>query len=190
MPKDKEGRIEKVAFTYDAQKDVYRCPMGVSLAVLRTSQDQQKSGVVIRRQYGGCAECARCVKLCVLIPRTNTQGCWCCRCCKDPKKGRTVNRGQYEEHRERLRVRMDTDIGRARYKLRRSAFGGVEPPLRGSGHGFGLMKHNWGIRRFLRRGLESVHTEWVLTLRGSGQVCTAVNLGILLKHWEVVKAMG
>ena len=29
-----------------------------------------------------------------------------------------------------------------------------------------------------------------LTLRGSGQVCTAVNLGILLKHWEVVKAMG
>jgi hypothetical protein len=101
-------------------------------------------------------------------------------CCKDPKKGRTVNRDQYEEHRERLRVRMDTDIGRERYKLRRQT---VEPPLRGSGHGFGLMKHNWGIRRFLRRGLESVHTEWVL-------ICTAVNLGILLKHWEVVKAMG
>ena len=159
LPKDKEGRIEKAAFTYDAPKDVYRCPMGVSLAVLRTSQDQQKSGVVIRRQYGGCAECATCVKASM--------------CCKDPKKGRTVNRDQYEEHRERLRVRMDTDIGRERYKLRRQT---VEPR-------FGLMKHNWGIRRFLRRGLESVHTEWVL-------ICTAVNLGILLKHWEVVKAMG
>jgi transposase len=159
LPKDKDGRIEKVAFTYDAPKDMYRCPMGVSLPVLRTSQDQQKSGVVIRRQYGGCTECARCAKASM--------------CCKDPKKGRTVNRDQYEEHRERLRVRMDTDIGRARYKLRRQT---VEPR-------FGLMKHNWGIRRFLRRGLESVHTEWVL-------ICTAVNLGILLKHWEVVKAMG
>jgi len=46
-----------------------------------------------------------------------------------------------------------------------------------------MIKHNWGIRRFLRRGLESIHTEWML-------ICTAVNLGVLLKNWEAVKAMG
>jgi transposase len=159
LPKDSEGRIEKVAFTYEETKDVYRCPMGVSLPLYRTSRDQNKSGEVVRRQYGRSEACATCAKALI--------------CCTNPKKGRTINRDQYEEHRERLRRRMDTDVGRERYKLRRQT---VEPR-------FGLIKHNWGIRRFLRRGLESIRTEWAL-------IAAAVNLGILLKNWEVVKAIG
>ena len=40
-----------------------------------------------------------------------------------------------------------------------------------------------GVRRFLRRGLEAVRTEWSL-------LCTAVNVGILLRHWpEVMKVL-
>ena len=44
-------------------------------------------------------------------------------------------------------------------------------------------KENMGIRRFMRRGLEKVKTEWTM-------ICTAVNLGILLRNWEeVVKVL-
>ena len=158
LPKDGEGRIEKAAFTYDARKDEYRCPMGQSLPAVRTSRDYKKSGVVVRRQYGGCAACAGC-------PQAGM-------CRRDPQKGRMVNRDQYEEHRERLRVRMDTDVGRQRYKRRRET---VEPR-------FGLIKHGMGIRRFLRRGLQAVEAECLL-------ICTVVNLGILLRHWEQLRSV-
>jgi len=90
-----------------------------------------------------------------------------------------VNRDQYEEYRERLRVRMNSAVGRQRYKRRRET---VKPPLRGSGHGFGLIKHGLGIRRFLRRGLQAVEAECLL-------ICTAVNLGILLRNWEQVRTV-
>ena len=39
----------------------------------------------------------------------------------------------------------------------------------------GHIKHNMGVGRFLRRGLEKVKTEWIIA-------CTAANLGILLRH--------
>jgi len=32
----------------------------------------------------------------------------------------------------------------------------------------------------LRRGLEQVRAEW-------GLVCTAINVGVLLQHWEAVQ---
>jgi hypothetical protein len=92
-------------------------------------------------------------------------------CCRDPRKGRTINRDQYEEHRERLRARMATAAGRQQYKRRRET---VEPRI-------GLIKHGLGVRRFLHRGLEAVTTEWSL-------ICTAVNLGIVIRHWEQVRA--
>ena len=80
-----------------------------------------------------------------------------------------LGRDQYEDHRERLRCRMATEAGREIYKRRKHT---VEPR-------FGHIKHNMGVRRFLRRGLEQVKTEWLM-------VCTAVNVGILLRHWDEV----
>ena len=62
---------------------------------------------------------------------------------------------------------MDTESGREIYKRRKCI---VEPRI-------GHIKHNLGVRRFMRRGLEKVKTEWSL-------VCAAVNVGILLSHWE------
>jgi transposase len=158
LPKDGKGRIEKEAFRYDAETDVYRCPMNQELRFVRNSQDRQKSGVVIRAQYGGCSACATC-------PRAGM-------CCKNPRQGRMINRDQYEEYRERLRARMTTETGRSRYRLRGPT---IEPR-------FGHIKRGLGIRRFMRRGLEAVRTEWSM-------ICTAVNMGILLRHWsEVLKA--
>ena len=68
---------------------------------------------------------------------------------------------------------MSTDEGRDIYKRRKHT---VEPRI-------GHVKHNMGVRRFLRRGIEKVKTEWSM-------VCTAVNVGIALRHWEeIVKVL-
>ena len=155
LPRNNKKMIERAAFVYDERKDEYRCPAGQSLVFLRVSKDKKKWGTAERRQYGGCAACASCVHAKL--------------CCKDPRKGRVVSRDQYEAHRRRLRRRMDTQAGRAIYKRRKCT---VEPC-------FGHIKHNMGVRRFMRRGIEKVKTEWSM-------VCTAVNLGILLRHWNEV----
>ena len=158
LPKNGKGRIEKSAFRYDAEADLYRCPMNQELRFLRTSQNRLKSGVVIRAQYGGCSACATC-------PRAGM-------CCENPEKGRLINRDQYEDYRERLRTRMKTEEGRTRYRER--------GPLIESR--FGQIKRGLGVRRFMRRGLEAVQTEWSM-------ICTVVNLGILLRHWSEVRAV-
>jgi transposase len=156
LPKDGEGRIDKAAFRYQAEADVYRCPMGQELRYLRSSRDAKQWGVAVRSQYGGCPACARC-------PRAR-------QCCRDPAKGRTINRDQYEAYRERMAARMNSAEGRSRYRLRGQT---VEPRI-------GLIKGGLGIRRFLRRGLERVGTEWSL-------ICTTLNMGILLRHWPAVE---
>lgn len=155
LPRNNQGLIDKSAFVYDATQDEFRCPAGQTLVFLRTSQDKKKWGTAKRRQYGGCPACADCVHAKL--------------CCKNSDKGRLLSRDQYEEYRERLRRRMATEEGREIYKRRKHT---VEPRI-------GHIKHNMGVRRFLRRGLEKVKTEWTL-------VCCAVNLGILLRHWDEV----
>ena len=91
-------------------------------------------------------------------------------CCKNPKTGRSVKRDQYDPQRERLRARMATPEAQERYQVRKKT---VE-------RRFGLIKHVLGVRRFLHRGLEAVRTEWMI-------ICTAVNLGVLLREWARVK---
>lgn len=155
LPRNSQGLIEKSAFVYDEVKDAYRCPAGQTLVYVGTKRDKKKSGVAERRQYGGCAACAVC-------PHAAA-------CCRDSVKGRVISRDQYEDHRVRLRARMATEEGRAIYQRRKHT---VEPRI-------GHIKHNLGVRRFLRRGLQKVKTEWHM-------VCTAVNVGILLSHWDEV----
>lgn len=157
LPRNNQKKIDKSAFVYDESSDTFRCPHGQRLIFLNTKWDRKKGGTVERRQYGNADACASC-------PHASA-------CCNDPKKGRLVSRDQYEPQRERLRRRMATEAGSDIYKLRKQT---VEPRI-------GHIKHNLGVRRFLRRGMKKVRTEWSL-------VCTAVNLGILLSHWsEVVK---
>ncbi len=155
LPRNNQGLIDKSAFVYDRARDAFRCPAGRTLVFLRTSQDKKKWGTAERRQYGGCAACVGCAHAEL--------------CCRNPAKGRLISRDQYEAHRERLRLRMSTEAGREIYKRRKHT---VEPRI-------GHIKHNLGVRRFLRRGLEKVTTEWMM-------VCTTVNLGILLRHWDAV----
>lgn len=88
-------------------------------------------------------------------------------CCANARKGRTVHHDQYERYRERMRQRMRSPTGRSRYRWRRQT---VAPR-------FGMLKRVLGVRRFMRRGLPAVQAEWLL-------VCLAVNVGVLLRHWE------
>lgn len=156
LPLNTSKRISRVAFRYDEERDEYICPAGHRLGDFRSSQDTKKWGVAKRRTYGRCAACAGC-------PRASI--------CYNPKrtKGRSVIRDQYEAHRERMRERMRGEAARNRYRLRRQT---VEPRI-------GQIKSSLGLRRFMRRGLAAVQTEWAL-------VCTAVNLLIALKHWDRV----
>ena len=127
LPQDGEGRISKAAFVFDAGKDAYRCPAGFALPLLRTSTDRSRAGRVTRKQYH-CSSCLACAHAGM--------------CCRDPAKGRLVNRDQYEEHRERMRARLTSEEGRRQYRRRRET---VEPR-------FGHIKRNLGIRRFMHRG--------------------------------------
>jgi transposase len=138
LPKNTEKRIDKAAFRYDREADVYRCPMGQVLGFVRTSQKELRCGTVIRRQYGGCPGCATC-------PRAAM-------CCQNPATGRIINRDQYEDYRERMRERMASPAGRERYRLRGQT---IEPR-------FGFIKHGLGVRRFMRRGLAGVRAEFSL----------------------------
>jgi transposase len=157
LPRNEHGYLDKAAFGYDAARDEYRCPAGQRLTFLRTSQDRQRGGVTVRRQYRA-ATCAGCSHA--------------ARCGRDPAQGRRVNRDQYEEVRERMRVRLATPAGRQRYALRKQT---VEPRI-------GYLKHGLGLRRFLRRGLPKVGLEFTW-------FCLAVNVGILLRHWEEVRGV-
>ncbi len=85
---------------------------------------------------------------------------------------RRIERDPYEEYRERMRARMASPEGRAAYRRRRET---VEPRI-------GWIQHGFGVRRFLRRGLEPVRTEGSL-------ICTVANLAILLRHWVKVAAV-
>ena len=142
-------KFDKSAFTYDSASDSYRCPAGHSLPVLRLGQDKTSQGTVHRTVYGGSPACATC-------PHAM-------QCCGNPSKGRTVNRDEFEECRERMRERMKSEEGRATYRLRAQT---VEPR-------FGYIKQGLGVRRFLRRGIETVRAEFDL-------ICAAVNIKTIM----------
>jgi transposase len=169
LPRESSGRLAKTAFVYDAAGDVYRCPAGIALPLICTNRVKRGWGTAIRKRYG-FTPYGKKVRTDDAVP------CSACahagECCRDPGQGRRIDRDQYEEHRERMRSRMNGDQGRAVYSRRRET---VEPRI-------GWIKQGFGVRRFLRRGLERVRTEWSLT-------CTAVNLSILLRNWKKVRVV-
>ena len=87
--------------------------------------------------------------------------------CLDPKakRGRTVQRDEYEPLREKMAAKMQTPQGKSVYNQRMHV---AETP-------FAVIKSILGVRRFLLRGLEKVRTEWLW-------VCTAYNMRKLLAH--------
>jgi transposase len=135
--KGRGPQLDKSAFVYDEQRDCYWCPLGQPLNYRNTTSEACGSGRRIRARYQA-AETA-----CAACPLR-------ARCLQGKTKSRQINREQYETYRERHAQKMATPEAQATYALRRHP--GERP--------FAVIKHQFGLRRFLLRGLAQVRTEW------------------------------
>jgi hypothetical protein len=138
LPRDKQTKkFSKEAFVYDKQQDRYYCPQGRVLKFAYSEIRQLQGQKVTRYTY-----------------QTETcQGCPLIdRCRKDPhsKSGRRVTRDEYEEIRQRHRIKMSQADANKRYQ-RRLHYG--ETP-------FAFIKGYFNLRRFLLTGIEGVRQEW------------------------------
>jgi transposase len=130
-------QLDKSAFVYDAERDSYWCPAGKELPYANTTREASGTGERIRRRYQAAPQaCADCPLR--------------ARCLQGKARARLINREQYEPHRERHAERMATPQAQQKYAQRRHA--GERP--------FATIKHHFGLRRFLLRGLEGVQAEW------------------------------
>jgi transposase len=133
----KSKQLEKQAFVYVAEEDCYRCPEGKSLPYVHTTSEKRRGCRRERRRYKAAAEdCAEC-------PLRGL-------CLQGNAKLRTISREQHESYREAHAVKMSTDEAKKKYSRRRHP--GERP--------FAVIKHVFGARRFLLRGLEQVKQEW------------------------------
>lgn len=130
-----EGRFSLQAFTWDAERDAYRCPNG---ALLEPSGHKQQSGKTYICYNSKQADCAACPLR--------------ARCLSAKGARRTIYRWTDEAVLERHRARMQD---KAAEGLMRRRSGLAEHP-------FGTLKCRAGYRHFLVRGFAKVRGEWSL----------------------------
>jgi len=134
--KEDARTFDKSAFIYDAEADVYYCPMGKALE--RKSRRQDHTGAerylyrAAKKDCSGCPLRAKCFK--------NSRN----------QYGRRIECGKHERIKQAHTRRMQSETSRSKY-ARRAAV--TERP-------FALIKRHFGIREFLVRGLEKVRCEW------------------------------
>ena len=159
-----ERTFDKSAFLYDAEGDVFYCPMGKTLPtnlrllppktlvcrqgaaapkeppgrLTRKSQRKDHTGAdrfLYRAEKSHCSACPLRSK-----------------CFKNSRNqyGRRIECGVHEKSKQAHICRMQSDDSREKY-CRRAAV--TERP-------FGLIKSHFGVREFLVRGLEKVRCEW------------------------------
>lgn len=159
LPIDKQTKtFAKACFIYDAEQDIYHCPLGAPLPYAETKSDTKGGEKVSRRVYRSEA-CATCPLQAKCVLKKNLSG------------QRTVSRDVYTPERERMAAKMQTPEAKAIYDERMRI---AETP-------FGIIKNVMGLRQFLLRGLEKVKTEWLWT-------CTAFNLGKLSRDLQRSRA--
>jgi hypothetical protein len=129
-------RLDKQVFLYDAESDVYHCPMGKRLSFSGHKTYRRKSGLSgLYREY----EC---------------RGCGGCplgqRCLRGKGTFRRMLRDEYECYRESAMARLADPAKRKVYDRRMWI---AETP-------FGVLKGLMGLRQFLVRGLAKVKIEW------------------------------
>jgi hypothetical protein len=131
-------QLDKTAFVYDESRDCYWCPLGQPLHYSHTTSEARgRGGRRVRRRY-----------------HADAQSCSACalreRCVMGNRKSREVNREQFDAHRERHALHMARPESQTKYARRRHA--GERP--------FATIKHQFGLRQFLLRGLHAVADEW------------------------------
>lgn len=132
------GRQENMLYNADA--DSYTCVMGRTLSLYRESKDKYSKHSVTVSHYR-CTDCTGCSKR--------------AECCKaaDPSKPKELRvRKQYEQKRAVSEANITTDEGIYLRVCRSIQVEGA----------FGLLKNDFGFRRFLTRGKKNVRTELFL----------------------------
>jgi transposase len=129
--------IPKDQFTWDADRQVYRCPEGRELGHVSSRTERRAGGQEVVLDVYRCPG-----EHCRACPRRVA-------CTRNPGAGRTVSRARGEEVMEALRGRMKTAAGKALYKLRRQT---VE-------RGFADLKAHRRLERLRCRGLERARTQ-------------------------------
>lgn len=155
MPEAQEKALKQPfhqnAFVYDSASDSYTCPQGQTLTF---SGLKRRSGRPEVRVYGASpAVCRTC-------PVSDL-------CTKNKRHGRLLEVSNQDSHLRRHRALMATEDAQATYQQRKQ----LPEPV------FGILKEQQGARRFLRRGLENVRSEWDLLAAG-------FNLNTLFRHWK------
>ena len=134
LPRNPRTRkLDRSAFVYEAEADVYWCPLGRRLTF---AGEHDKHGRPYRR-YRAEVTCRGC-------PLHKA-------CTRSRAARRTVYRDRYENLREAMDARLSRAEGRATYGRRAPV---VETP-------FGHLKTQMGLRQFLLRGLQGVRCEWL-----------------------------
>ncbi|HEX6043734.1 MAG TPA: IS1182 family transposase [Pyrinomonadaceae bacterium] len=127
-----DPRFSRAAFTYDSADNCYVCPAGVKL----TYQGREQRGERIRLRYRApTTACSACV--------------WKTQCCPQIKRGRALNRWEYEAELLRHKAKMETVTAQEIYKQRAQT---AEFPI-------AWIKEKIGLRRFRLRGLQKAELE-------------------------------
>ena len=132
------GRADNM--DYDAETDTFTCAMGKVLSMYRESKDKYSKHNVTVSHYR-CEDCTGC-------PRRAE----CCKA-KDADKPKELRiRKQYEQKRAKSEANITTKEGVYLRMCRSIQVEGA----------FGLLKNDFGFRRFLTRGKRNVRTELFL----------------------------
>ena len=137
----KKGRADRFAssaFTYDPERDEFRCPAGQRLVYRHTDARRTETGY--RKQLRN-------------YEATGCEGCpWRTQCTRAASHRWLQVSPSLEAMRSWARENLRSERG---WQLRSQRLTEVESV-------FGRLKHNWGFRRFRLRGVEKVKVEWGL----------------------------
>jgi hypothetical protein len=139
-------RVEN--WPYDAELDAFTCPEGKRLPYRGTYRERRANGYLSQQREYVCGDCSDCPAK--------------AQCTRAAGNRRVHVSMPLLAYRERARRNLLSEEGK-RLRARR----GVEVETV-----FGRLKHNWGFRRFMLRGLEKVKVEW-------GLLCMAHNVAKL-----------
>ena len=136
--KYKSNKFRTDNMPYDEESDSITCPAGNQLINVGIKHSQSKSGFVSEQSVYRCKACCECPM--------KAQ-------CTKSKTGRTIQFSKsFRKFRAQSHARITTDLGK-QLRMNRS--------IQSEGK-FGVLKQDWRIRRFLRRGKENVLTETLL----------------------------
>ena len=124
---------------YDAKKDEYTCPNGRKLKFKRQSTKTTENGYTVSTKYYSNDKCGRC-------PHRN-------QCHKSKNNYRTIKINQtIFEYRPKVLEALTSEEGTLLRMNRSIQVEGV----------FGVLKENYGFRRFLTRGKKNIETQFFL----------------------------